>query len=112
MLQMPGDPGQNLEKISSDRLGQILKDIHIPDAFLRQLERSLLIRQRAARNAPKATKRAVIPAIGNSAPSSEQAYMDKLDGKITEEVWARRSAHWQQEEAQYSSRKNLNSMPS
>jgi len=30
----------------------------------------------------------------------EQAYMDKLDGKITEEFWARQSAQWEREEEQ------------
>jgi hypothetical protein len=28
------------------------------------------------------------------------AYQDKLDGKINEEFWARKSAEWQQEEHQ------------
>jgi hypothetical protein len=30
----------------------------------------------------------------------DQAYLDKLDGKITEELWNRKSAEWQAEEQQ------------
>jgi site-specific DNA recombinase len=30
----------------------------------------------------------------------DQAYLDKLDGKITEELWIRKSAEWQAEEQQ------------
>ncbi len=49
------------EEEVGDRLGQILKDIHIPD---------------------------------------DQAYQDKLDGKISEEFWMRKSDEWQAEENQ------------
>jgi hypothetical protein len=30
----------------------------------------------------------------------DQAYLDKLDGKITEELWRRKSGEWQAEEQQ------------
>jgi hypothetical protein len=30
----------------------------------------------------------------------DQAYLDKLDGKISEEFWSRKTSQWQQEEQQ------------
>jgi site-specific DNA recombinase len=61
------------EEVLGNRLGQVLKDIHIPDDVLAKLEHSLL---------------------------HERAYTDKLDGKITEEFWETRFAAWNREEQQ------------
>ena len=86
------------EEELGDRLGQILKDIHIPDAVLSQLQESLLsdksreeeiMRQQSARFAQR---------LAQVQRRMDQAYQHKLDGKISEEFWTRKSAEWQTEE--------------
>src|SRR5712692_3987008 len=88
------------EEELGDRLGQILKDIYIPDTILAQLERSLLSdkgQQEAHRKQQRERLQQRLEVVRRRL---DQAYMDKLDGKIAEESWARRSAEWQQEEEQ------------
>ncbi len=83
-----------------DRLGQILRDIHIPDAVLGQLERSLLNdkgREEAIRRQQKERSEQRLAIVRHRL---DQAYQDKLDGKITNEFWERKAAEWQSEEQQ------------
>jgi hypothetical protein len=40
------------------------------------------------------------PRVASVRPRVDQAYMDKLDGKISEEFWQRKTAEWQLEEQQ------------
>jgi site-specific DNA recombinase len=88
------------EEVLADRLGQILRNIHIPDEILSQLERSLLsdkTHQEAQRREQEARLQQRLAAVRRR---MDQAYMDKLDGKISEEFWLRKVAEWQQEEQQ------------
>ena len=88
------------EEELGDRLGHILKDIHVPDDILSQLEHSLLNdknQQEIIQNQQRERLQQRLNAVRHRL---EQAYVDKLDGKITEEFWAKRSALWQQEEQQ------------
>ena len=88
------------EEAIGDRLGQLLKGIHIPDAILAQLQKSLLhdtdreemLRQQQAGN--------LNGRLASVIRRMDQAYQDKLDGKISEEFWLRKSAEWQAEELQ------------
>lgn len=82
------------------RLGEILKDIHIPDAILTQLKRSLLSDKGEQDKQRKQQRERLQQRLEVVRHRVEQAYVDKLDGKITEEFWARQSAHWRQEEEQ------------
>src|ERR1700722_12158403 len=80
------------------RLGQILRNIHIPDVVLGQLEKSLLNdkgREEAIRRHEKERSGRRL-AIGRH--RLDQAYQDKLDGKITDEFWERKAVEWQSEE--------------
>jgi len=88
------------EEELGDRLGQILKDIYIPDTILAQLERSLLSDKGQHEARRKQQRERLQQRLELVRRRLEQAYMDKLDGKITEEFWAKRSAEWQQEEDQ------------
>src|SRR5579863_551885 len=88
------------EEELGDRLGHILKDIHVPDDILAQLEHVLLSdknQQEIIQNQQRERLQQRLNAVQHRL---EQAYVDKLDGKITEEFWAKRSALWQQEEQQ------------
>ena len=88
------------EEELGERLGQILKDIHIPDDIFAQLTQSLLNDhgQRAV-NAKQQRDRLQgrLEAVRHRL---DQVYLDKLDGKITEDFWMMRSAEWQREEQQ------------
>ena len=88
------------EEDLGDRLGQILRNIIIPDGILGQLERSLLTdkgEQDALRQQQRERLQLRLAGVRHRL---EQAYLDKLDGKITEEFWGRHSGEWQQEEQQ------------
>ncbi|MGH9828913.1 MAG: hypothetical protein ACREDR_37310, partial [Blastocatellia bacterium] len=87
------------EEIAS-RLGRVLKDIHIPDDVLSQLEKSLLTdkgRDEAIRKQQGERLRQRLSAVRHRL---DQAYLDKLDSKISEEFWNRKSVEWTGEEQQ------------
>ncbi len=89
------------EEIAS-RLGKVLKDIHIPDHVLSQLEKSLLNdkgRDEAIRKQQGERLKQRLSAVRHRL---DQAYLDKLDGKISEEFWNRKSVEWTGEEQQIS----------
>jgi len=82
------------------RMGQILKDIHIPDSVLETLQEAFQQdRQRMddCRKEEREKLQRKLTAVRNR---MDQAYLDKLDGRITEDFWKRKSAEWQQEEQQ------------
>ena len=84
------------------RLGKVLKDIHIPDGVLKQLEKSLLTdkgREETIRKQQDERLRQRLSAVRRRL---DQAYLDKLDSKISEEFWTRKSAEWTAEEQQIS----------
>ncbi len=88
------------EETLADRLGQVLKNIHIPDAVLARLEKSLLTdkgRDDAIRRQQGERLQQRLTAVRRRL---DQAYLDKLDGKISEEFWTRKSSEWQAEEQQ------------
>ena len=88
------------EELLADRLGQVLKNIHIPDAVLAQLEKSLLTdkgREEAIRRQQGERLQQRLSAVRRRL---DQAYLDKLDGKISEEFWTRKSSEWHAEEQQ------------
>ena len=83
-----------------DRLAITLRNIHIPDDVLLQLEKSLLTdkgREEAIRKQQDERLRQRLSAVRQRL---DKAYLDKLDGKITEEFWSRKSAEWTSEEQQ------------
>jgi site-specific DNA recombinase len=86
------------EEVLSERLGQIVKDIFIPRSVLAQLENSLL-NDRGQQEAMKGEQRNRLRSRLNSVRSRlDQSYMDKLDGKISEDFWTRKSDEWRTEE--------------
>jgi site-specific DNA recombinase len=83
-----------------DRLATTLRNIHIPDDVLSQLEKSLLTdkgREEAIRKEQGERLRQRLSAVRHRV---DQAYLDKLDGKITEQFWNRKSSEWVSEEQQ------------
>jgi hypothetical protein len=83
-----------------NKLGQILEDIHIPDNVLAQLEQSLLHDKGRAESHGKCESERLRNRLSQVRRRIEQAYLDKLDGKITERFWEVKSSEWKQEEQQ------------
>jgi len=88
------------EEELGDRLGKILRDIYIPDEVLRQLQESLLVDGDREEQIRSHQARLLEQRQALLRRRIDQAYQDKLDGKISEEFWARKSTEWQAEEQQ------------
>jgi site-specific DNA recombinase len=88
------------EEELGERLGQILKDIYIPDEVLAQLEQSLLHDKGRAEAHGKSERERLKDRLAQVRRRIEQAYLDKLDGKISEAFWEAKSSEWTQEEQQ------------
>ncbi|MCI0565094.1 MAG: hypothetical protein MN733_42045, partial [Nitrososphaera sp.] len=82
------------------RLGQILKNIYVPDEILAQLTTSLLTDKSREETIRKQQQERLQQRLAVVRRRVEQAYVDKLDGKISEDFWLARSAEWRQEEQQ------------
>ena len=79
-------------------MGQIVEDISIPGSTLAQLENSLLNdkgRQEAIQSERCNRLRERLNGLRSRL---DQSYVDKLDGKITEDLWIRKSDEWRAEE--------------
>ena len=90
------------EEELGDRLAVTLRDIHIPNDVLLQLEKSLLTDKGRAEAIRKEQGERLQSRLSALRHRLDQAYLDKLDGKITEEFWNRKSAEWMSEEQQVS----------
>lgn len=88
------------EEELGERLGQILKNIHVPDAVLAQLQESLLNDKSREGEIRKRQAQQFEQQLAKLHRRLDQAYQDKLDNKISEEFWTRKSAEWQMEETQ------------
>jgi site-specific DNA recombinase len=82
----------------AERLGQVLQAIRIPDDVLAQLEESLLSDKTHEETLRKRQAERMHQRLTQLRRRLEQAYVDRLDGKITEEFWEAKSAEWQEEE--------------
>ena len=72
--------------------------IRIPDDVLAQLEESLLSDKTHEETIRKRHAERMHQRLTQLRRRLEQAYVDRLDGKITEEFWEAKSAEWQEEE--------------
>jgi site-specific DNA recombinase len=88
------------EEELGDRFGQILKDIRIPDGIVSQLSKFLLSGKGCETTIKQNQEQRLQQRLASVRNRLDQAYLDKLDGKITEELWSRKSGEWQAEEQQ------------
>jgi len=88
------------EEKLGDRLGQVLKNIYIPDDVLAQLERSLLSDKGREETLKRQQRERLQQRLALVRRRMDQAYMDKLDGRILEDFWTRKTTEWQAEEQQ------------
>ena len=82
------------------RLGQLLKDIYIPDAVLESLQKALREDQDRSESWRRQERDRLQKRLAGIRARMDQAYADKLDGKIAEDFWQRKANEWQQEEQQ------------
>jgi site-specific DNA recombinase len=88
------------EEDLANRLGGVLKDIYIPDDVLAQLEKSLTTDKAARERALSHQRQQLQQRLATVRTRLDKAYIDKLEGKITEEFWGRKATEWQSEEQQ------------
>jgi site-specific DNA recombinase len=85
------------EEDLGQRLGQILKDIQIPNHVLDQLQNSLIRDSKQTQQETAAQRIRLEQRLSAVQRRIEQTYVDKLDGKINEDFWSQRNAEWQEE---------------
>jgi site-specific DNA recombinase len=88
------------EEELGERLGKVLQDIHIPDDVLAQLQNSLSDIEQRSQSERKQQMERLQQRLSSVRHRIDQAYMDKLDGKISEDFWQRKTGEWQLEEQQ------------
>jgi site-specific DNA recombinase len=86
------------EEELGDRLGAILKDICIPDRVLAQLQQALLADKGREEEIRAQQMGLLQQRLAQLHRRMDQAYTDKLDGRISEEFWCKKSTEWQTEE--------------
>jgi site-specific DNA recombinase len=86
------------EQEIAEKLGEILKNIHIPDEVALQIEQSLERDQMQQKNRLASENARLEQRLDAVRRRIDQAYTDKLDGKISEDFWQRKMIEWQAEE--------------
>ena len=82
------------------RLGQVLKDIYVPDDVLGWLQGALLRGQDHVRKEKQQQQQRLQRRLADVQRRIDQACLNKLDGKISEEFWLRKTNEWNLEEQQ------------
>ena len=88
------------EEEISNQLGELLKNIHIPDAILERIKETLKSDQVRLKNVSAQQRQKLEQRLSDVQRRMDQAYADKLDGKIPEDFWERKMADWRAEEQQ------------
>jgi site-specific DNA recombinase len=86
------------EEEVSHRLGEVLKNILVPDEVAQRLEESFSrdeVRIKAEAAAQRERDQRSLDAVRRR---MDQAYSDKLEGKIPEDFWRRKMSEWREEE--------------
>ncbi len=88
------------EEELSQRLGEPLKDLQIPREIVDQIVATLREDQTQAKGKLKAEQTRLESRLTAIRNRMDAAYVDKLDGKIPEDFWQRKTSEWQIEEHQ------------
>ena len=84
----------------AEKLSVVLKDIHIPDVILAQLQASLSRDQNQLIDNASAQRNSLEQRLVAIQRRMDQAYQDKLDGTIPQEFWERKMVEWTEDEKQ------------
>ena len=82
------------------QLSQVLKNIYIPDDVLLNLNNSLTQEQMTSRSEKKQQRERLQQRLSSVLRHIDQSYLDKLDGKIEEDFWRKKTSEWRMEEQQ------------
>ncbi len=88
------------EEVLSDRLGEPLKALQVPSEVVTQIVDTLRKDQEQAENRLSAERTRLESRLTGIRNRIDAAYIDKLDGKISEEFWRRKTDEWTLEEQQ------------
>jgi site-specific DNA recombinase len=88
------------EEEISKKLGEILKNIQVPDDVVRRIEDSFDHDQERIMADSAAQRERHEKRLSAVRRRMDQAYADKLDGKIPEDFWERKMSEWRSEEQQ------------
>jgi site-specific DNA recombinase len=85
------------EEELSDRLASVFRDIRVPDNILNVLQEAFLQDQFRVNRQRQEQRSRLEQHLAVVRRRLDQAYVDKLDGKITEDFWVRKAEEWRQE---------------
>ena len=88
------------EQEISQKLGEILKNINIPDEVLVALQESLDRDDQRTRTETASHRAGFEKRLAAVRRRMDQGYQDKLDGRIPEDFWERKMSEWRSEEQQ------------
>jgi DNA invertase Pin-like site-specific DNA recombinase len=87
------------EQEITERLGQLLRDISIPEEVAQSIDSSLARLHVQAQSQVAQERTRLERELATVQSRMDATYSDKLDGKISEEFWQRKQADWQTEES-------------
>ena len=82
----------------SDQLGSILKDIYIPEHVVTAIVNSMSADQGRAEAQRAAQITSAQQRLATLRTRMDQAYEDKLDGKLDKQMWTRKMRDWHEQE--------------
>jgi site-specific DNA recombinase len=86
------------EESIAERLGEPLQGLRVPDEIALQIVTTLVEDQKQATGKISAERSRLENTLTSIRSRIDRAYLDKLDGKISEELWERNLSGWQMEE--------------
>ena len=86
------------EEQIAERMGEVLRGIQIPEAVGAQIMQTMQGEQARIQAAEAQEGQRLQERLDNLRRRQDQAYTDKLDGRITEDFWQRKQQAWQREE--------------
>jgi len=99
------------EQEVSDRLGEILKGIYVPEGIARQIVNSLQDEKRRGQRERQQRISGLEQRLSALRSRMDQMYEDKLDGKIDEEFWVRKMNENREQERTLQSQISALKMP-
>jgi site-specific DNA recombinase len=86
------------EQEVSDRLGELLKGIYVPETVAHSIVDSLKAESARAESERQQRISGIEQRLAALRTRMDQMYEDKLDGKINEEFWTRKMNEWREQE--------------
>ena len=84
----------------SEKLGELLKAIYIPDEVLERIQNALASHQERSHKNVEAQRTRLEQRLANVRVKMDRAYDDKLSGVIDEDFWNQKMNDWRNEEQQ------------